>query len=146
MKAGANYVWPVVGLGRDYSGDFIGGRGAIGDAAGRADAFKYYLPNFEQPIIFWAPAVAPSGMAFYTGERFPKWKGSLFVGVLKYGRLERHIFNEKGQLVRREYLLEDLKQRIRDVRVSPDGLVYVLTDENPGALLKIEPAQSPAAQ
>ena len=139
LKPGKNYGWPITGMGRDYSGDFIGGPGAIGQEAGRADSKNYYLPGFEQPFIFWVPAVAPSGMTFYTGDRFPQWKGSLFIGVMKYRRLERHVFNEHGQPVRRAYLLEDLKQRIRDVRQGPDGLLYLLTDENPGALLRLEP-------
>jgi glucose/arabinose dehydrogenase len=142
LEPGKNYGWPVVGMGRDYSGDFIGGPGHIGERAGRRDAQNNYQPGFEQPFIFWVPDVAPSGLAFYTGDRFPKWKGSLFVGVLKYKRLERHSFNEHGQPVGRQYLLEDLKQRIRDVRQGPDGLLYLLTDENPGALFRLEPVTS----
>ena len=142
LKAGANYGWPVVGIGRDYSGDFIGGRDSIGDAAGRPDADRLHLAGMEQPFLFWVPAVAPSGMTFYTGDRFPRWQGNLFVGVMKYGRLERHVFNAKGQATRREYLLEDLKQRIRDVRQGPDGFLYILTDHDPGAVLRLEPAES----
>jgi glucose/arabinose dehydrogenase len=80
-------------------------------------------------------------LAFYTGDRFPKWKGSIFVGSLKYHRLERHGLNVKGGPIRREYLLEDLRQRIRDVRQGPDGDLYVLTDEEQGALLRIEPME-----
>jgi glucose/arabinose dehydrogenase len=141
LKPGKNYGWPVVGMGRDYSGDFIGGKDAIG-AAGRPDAERSYVANMEQPFLFWVPAVAPSGMLVYTGDRFPKWKGNLFIGVMKYARLERHTFNERGQPARREYLLEDLKQRIRDVRQGPEGFLYVLTDHDPGAVLKIEPGDS----
>jgi aldose sugar dehydrogenase len=141
LKPGRNYGWPITGMGRDYSGDFIGGPGAIGPEAGRADAQNYYLPGFEQPFLFWAPAVSPSGMTFYTADRFPQWKGNLFIGVQKYRRLERHMFNQHGQPVRREYLLEDLKERIRDVRQGPDGLLYLLTDANPGSLLRLEPVQ-----
>ena len=143
LKPGKNYGWPITGMGHDYTGDFIGGPDAIGPEAGRADARNYYLANFEQPFLFWVPAVSPSGMAFYTGNRFPQWTGSLFIGVQKYKRLERHVFNDKGQPIRREYLLEDLKQRIRDVRQGPDGLVYLLTDENPGSLLRLEPNPVP---
>ena len=139
LKPGANYGWPLTGMGRDYAGDYIGGRGAIGDP-GRPDASNMYMPGMEQPFIFWTPGAAvPSGLAFYTGDRIPRWKGSLLVGTLKGQRLERHVFNEKGWPVRREYYLEDLKKRIRDVRQGPDGLVYVLTDENPGAVLRLEP-------
>ena len=138
LKPGANYGWPVTGMGRDYGGDYIGGRGSIGDP-GRPDASNMYMAGMEQPFIFWTPGSAvPSGLAFYTGDRIPLWKGSLLVGSLKGRRLERHVFNDKGWPVRREYYLEDLKQRIRDVRQGPDGLVYVLTDENPGAVLRLE--------
>jgi glucose/arabinose dehydrogenase len=145
LKPGANYGWPIVGFGHDYTGDFIGGPLALGDpAASNPDARSGYLPGMEQPFLFWVPAVAPSGMAFYTGDRFPQWDGSLFIGVLKYRRLERHSLNDKGLPVRRDYLLEDLKQRIRDVRQGPDGMIYVLTDENPGALLRIEPVTESA--
>jgi glucose/arabinose dehydrogenase len=76
------------------------------------------------------------------GDRFSRWKGSLFIGVMKYARLERHVFNAKGQAIRREYLLEDLKQRIRDVREGPDGYLYILTDHDPGALLRSEVVES----
>ena len=141
LKAGANYGWPLVGMGRDYAGDYIGGSGSIGGPVARRDASNMYMPGMEQPVIFWTPAVAPSGMAFYTGDRFPQWKGSLLIGVLKYRRLERHVFNDKGWIVRREYYLEDLKQRIRDVRQGPDGLVYLLTDHSPGAVLRLEPTR-----
>lgn len=141
LKAGANYGWPLVGIGRDYSGDCIGGRAAIGEAAGRTDACRVFsLPGMEPPVSFWAPAVAPSGMTFYTGDKLPRFKGSLFVGVLKNQRLERFSFNDKGFISRPEWMLDDLKQRIRDVRQGPDGLLYVLTDEDAGALLRIEPA------
>jgi glucose/arabinose dehydrogenase len=147
LKAGANYGWPLVGMGRDYSGDCIGGKAAIGDAVGRADACKVFsLPGMEPPVSFWAPAVAPSGMTFYTGDKLPRFKGSLFVGVLKNQRLERFSFNEKGFISRPEWMLDDLKQRIRDVRQGPDGLLYVLTDEDAGALIRIEPAPGPASQ
>jgi glucose/arabinose dehydrogenase len=141
LKAGANYGWPVVGMGRDYSGDCIGGKAAIGDVAGRPDACETTsLPGMESPVTFWAPAVAPSGMAFYTGDRLPRFKRSLFVGVMKNQRLERFTFNDKGFISRPEWLLDELKQRIRDVRQGPDGLIYLLTDEDAGALLRIEPA------
>ena len=140
LKPGANYGWPLVGYGRDYSGDFIGGPGAIGEIAGRKDANIPYLPGMEPAISFWAPAVAPSGMTFYNGTKLPRWKGSLFVGIMKNQRLERFSFNDKGQISRPEWLLEDLKQRIRDVRQGPDGLLYLLTDEEQGALIRIEPA------
>jgi glucose/arabinose dehydrogenase len=128
---GKNYGWPVVSYGRDYDGSRIGERP--------------WQEGMEPPVVFWVPSITTSGMAFYTGDRFPTWKGNLFVGSMTVGRiprtghLERIVFNEKGEQ-RRESLLTDLRQRIRDVRQGPDGLLYILTDEDQGALLKIEPA------
>jgi aldose sugar dehydrogenase len=140
LKAGLNYGWPLVGYGRDYSGDCIGGIRAIGEV-GRPDACRVMtLPGMEPPVSFWAPAVAPSGMTFYSGDKFPAWKGNLFVGVLKNQRVEKYTFDEKGQISRPQWMLDDLKQRIRDVRQGPDGLLYILTDENAGALIRLEPA------
>jgi glucose/arabinose dehydrogenase len=101
--------------------------------------------GFEPPL-YWMPSIAVSGMAFYTGDRFPKWKGDVFVGALRTGEipgtghLERLLFNEKMEELRRESLLGELRQRIRDVRQGPDGLLYLLTDEKEGAVLRIEPA------
>ncbi len=134
LKPGRNYGWPVVSLGRDYPGPWHnGGR------PGHQD--------FEPPVAYWMPAIAVSGMTFYTGDKFPKWKGDVFVGSLRTGEipgtghLERILFNEEMQELRREAMLTDLRQRIRDVRQGPDGYLYVLTDEKDGAVLRIEPAQ-----
>jgi glucose/arabinose dehydrogenase len=97
-------------------------------------------------VVIWVPSIAVSGMTFYTGDRFPRWKGDVFVGSLRTGEipgtghLERILFNEKMEELRRESLLGDLRQRIRDVRQGPDGLLYLLTDEKEGAVLRIEPA------
>ncbi|HET9360076.1 MAG TPA: PQQ-dependent sugar dehydrogenase [Vicinamibacterales bacterium] len=131
LKPGANYGWPVVSYGRTYPGPWQSERpGHVG---------------FEPPIVYWMPAIAVSGMAFYTGDRFPKWKGDVFVGGLRMGEIpgtghiERILFNEKMEELRRESLLVELHQRIRDVRQGPDGLLYALTDEKEGALLRIEP-------
>ena len=129
---GRNYGWPIVSLGRDYAGPWQG---------------KFALDGMESPIVYWTPAIAVSGMAFYTGERFPQWKGNVFVGSLRFGEiantghLQRIVFNAKNEEMRREMMLTELRQRIRDVRQGPDGLLYLLTDEDPGALLRIEPAQ-----
>lgn len=138
LTPGGNYGWPLVGMGREYLGDFIGGPGAVGRTAGRQDAYRMYMEGMEQPFIFWTPTVAPSGMTFYTGDRFPNWKGSLLVAELKGSRVERFVFNEKGGVTRRESLFADLKQRLRDIRQGPDGLIYILTDGKPGQLLKVE--------
>jgi glucose/arabinose dehydrogenase len=129
---GKNYGWPVVSYGREYDGSRIGERP--------------WQEAMEPPVVFWVPSITTSGMAFYSGDRFPAWKGNLFVGSMTVGRiprtghLERIVFNDKGEQ-RRESLLTDLKQRIRDVRQGPDGLLYLLTDEDQGALLRIEPVQ-----
>jgi glucose/arabinose dehydrogenase len=91
-----------------------------------------------QPLHYWVPSIAPSGMAFYEGDRFPRWKGDLFVGSLKDRMLVRlRLDGEK--VVKEERMLKDVLGRIRDVRVGPDGLVYLLTDENPGVLARLEP-------
>ena len=133
LKPGANYGWPLVSYGRDYSG------APVSD--------KRTLPEVEDPVLFWVPSIAISGMAFYTGDRFPAWRNNLFVGGLQYGRLPRSgrmhrvVFNEQWQEVRREAFFEDLRQRIRDVEQGPDGLLYVLTDERDGAVLKLEPVE-----
>jgi glucose/arabinose dehydrogenase len=132
LKPGANYGWPIVSYGRDYPGP------SHNDPPGHA--------GFEPPVVYWMPAIAPSGMVFYNGDRLPKWRGDVFVGALRTGEipgtghLERILFNEKMEELRREALLSELRQRIRDVRQGPDGLLYVLTDEKPGAVLRIEPA------
>jgi glucose/arabinose dehydrogenase len=132
VKPGANYGWPMVSYGRRYEGPWQSER------AGHA--------GFEPPVVIWVPSIATSGLTFYTGDRLPKWKGDVFVGALRTGEipgtghLERILFNEKMEELRRESLLVDLRQRIRDVRQGPDGLLYVLTDEKLGALLRLEPA------
>jgi len=131
LKPGANYGWPVVSYGRTYPGPWQSG------VPGHA--------GFEPPIVYWMPSIAVSGMEFYTGDKFPKWKGDVFVGSLRTGEipgtghLERILFNQKMEELRRESLLTELRQRIRDVRQGPDGLLYVITDSDPGGLLKIEP-------
>ncbi|HUI80665.1 MAG TPA: PQQ-dependent sugar dehydrogenase [Bryobacteraceae bacterium] len=133
LKPGRNYGWPVVSYGRTYPGPWQSGYP-------RHD-------GFEPPIVYWMPAIAVSGMLFYTGDKFPKWKGDVFVGSLRTGEipgtghLERILFNEKMEELRREALLRELRQRIRDVHQGPDGLIYLLTDSKPGAVLRIEPAE-----
>jgi glucose/arabinose dehydrogenase len=134
LRAGANYGWPIVSLGRTYQGPW------------QSSHQRPTHDNFEPPVVFWMPAIAPSGMLFYTGDALPKWKGDIFVGGLRYGeipgtgQLQRILINEEFQELRREVLLDDLRQRIRDVRQGPDGLIYVVTDEEEGAVLRIEPA------
>jgi glucose/arabinose dehydrogenase len=92
----------------------------------------------EQPVHYWDPSIAPSGMTFYTGDRYPGWKGSLFVGSLKFGLLSR-LTLEGNRVVSEERLLTDLGARVRDVRQGPDGYLYLLTDESNGRILRLEP-------
>jgi glucose/arabinose dehydrogenase len=132
IKAGMNYGWPVVSYGRAYSGD------PIGDTSG-PQTTEHAAAGMEAPFLFWVPSIAPSGFLFYTGERFEGWKGNLFVGGMRGMVFQRIVLNAKGQPVARESMLTDLKQRIRDIRQGPDGLIYLLTDENHGAILKLEP-------
>ena len=124
-EAGKNYGWPVITYGVDYSGAKIG--------EGTAK------PGMEQPVYYWDPVIAPSGMMFYTGAAFPGWQGSLLIGSLRPGLLVRLIL-EDGRVVREERYLGELGERIRDVRQGPDGLLYLLTDSRQGRLLRVMPA------
>jgi glucose/arabinose dehydrogenase len=132
LSRGRNYGWPVVSFGRDYPGSRISEHPT--------------REGFESPLLVWLPAIAVSGMTVYTGDRFPAWKGNVFVGALRQGgipgtgHLQRIVFNDRIEELRRESMLTELRQRIREVREGPDGLLYVLTDEDAGALLRIEPA------
>jgi glucose/arabinose dehydrogenase len=124
--AAKNYGWPVVGHGIDYDGS------KIHEATSK--------PGMEQPIKYWVPSIAPSGMAFYAGELFPKWKGNLFVGALKAQLLVRlELDGEK--VTKEERLLQGLRERIRDVRQGSDGALWLLTDNGNGRLLRLTPAK-----
>jgi len=131
IDPGMNYGWPVVSYGRQYEGPRI--------------SESHSIEGLKEPFTMWVPSIAPSGLAFYTGDRFPAWQGDLFVGSLMTGRipgsghLERIELNEAGEEVGRETLLTDLRQRFRDVRQGPDGLLYLLTEENDGAVIRLEP-------
>jgi len=124
-EPGRNYGWPVITYGENYGG------GKIGEGTAKA--------GMEQPLHWWVPSIAPSGMAFLTSDRYgPGWKGSLFVGSLKFSRLHR-LELQGGKVAHEERLLEDLGERIRDVRQGPDGWLYVLTDSPQGRLLRLQP-------
>jgi glucose/arabinose dehydrogenase len=125
-EAGKNYGWPVITYGVDYSGAKIGiGTERVG---------------MEQPVKYWVPSIAPSGMAFYTGELFPKWRGSLFVGALAGQMLVR--LDVDGEKVGNEQrLLQNLRERIRDVRQGPDGALYLATDNSTGRILRVSPGK-----
>ena len=126
IRSGRNYGWPVITFGVNYG---LGTR--IGEGTAR--------PGMEQPLHVWTPSIAPSGMAFYSGVAFPGWKGNLLIGALRGRALHRLELNGE-KVVREERLLADAIGRIRDVRAGPDGLVYLLTDERAGQLLRLEPA------
>jgi glucose/arabinose dehydrogenase len=133
IRAGRNYGWPLVSFGRTYQGPWQAGSEST-------------HAGFEAPLLYWTPSISASGLAFYSGDALPKWKGDLFVTGLRYGeipgtgRLERIVLNPQMQELRRETLLADLHQRIRDVKQGPDGFLYVTTDAEDGAVLRIEPA------
>jgi len=125
-QAGRNYGWPVITYGENYGG------GPIGEGINRRE-------GMEQPLHYWVPSIAPSGMAFYTGDKFAQWKGDLFVGALRDQMLVR-LKLDGEKVVSEERLLKGVLGRIRDVRVGPDGLIYLLTDERFGVLARLEPA------
>lgn len=125
IRKGANYGWPVITYGIEYTG------GAIGDGTEKA--------GLEQPLWYWVPSIAPSGMAFYAGDAFPGWQGDLLVGALAAQLLSRLTLDGE-RVVAEERLLAGALGRIRDVRVGPDGLVYLLTDEDAAGLYRLEPA------
>ena len=130
--AGRNSGRPVIPHGENYGG------GKLGEGPAKA--------GMEPPLHYWVPSIAPSGMAFLTSSRYgPDWRGNLFVGSLKFGRLHR-LEVQDGKVLREERLLEDLGDRIRDVRQGPDGWLYVLTDSPQGRLLRLQPSTLPAAR
>ena len=131
LMPGANYGWPLISLGRTYGGPWQG---------------PFTKEGFRDPIIYWMPAIAVSSIAFYTGDKLPKWKGDVFVSGMRYGeipgtgQLHRILINKNLEELRREPLLVDLRRRIRDVKQGRDGLLYLLTDEADAVMLRIEPA------
>ena len=134
VRAGRNYGWPVVSYGRAYTGEAAVGAGGSGP-----ELPEPCTPGMEQPLLFWSPVISPGGMALYTGDRFPAWKGSLFIGGMSTTQLHRVMFNARGLPIRRQALMTELNQRIRDVKQGPDGLLYLTTDHEAGALLRLEP-------
>jgi glucose/arabinose dehydrogenase len=128
VSAGANYGWPVITYGKEYVTGWDIGEGT-------------HKEGMVQPIHVWTPSIAPSGMAFYTGDRFPGWRGSLFVGALKFQLLVR-LELDGERVVKEERYLQGELGRIRDVRSGPDGYLYLLTDARNGKLIRLEPATS----
>ncbi|MGH6725215.1 MAG: PQQ-dependent sugar dehydrogenase [Pseudolabrys sp.] len=127
IEKGKNYGWPVVSYGLNYDGTPVG--------TGKAQA-----PGMQEPVWHWTPSIAPSGMAFYTGELFPGWGGSLINGALKFEMLSR-LALRGDSVVREERVLHGLHERIRDVRQGPDGALYLLTDNSAGRILRVAPAK-----
>ncbi len=124
-RAGKNYGWPVISYGRHYTGFRVG----VGT----------HKAGLEQPIHYWDPSIAPSGLAFYTGKLFPKWRGSLFAGALKY-RQVRRLTLRGDAVVSEESCFKELDERIRDIRMGPQGALWLLTDAPDGQLLRLTPA------
>lgn len=130
LRPGGNYGWPLVSFGRDYWGNRISPRPS--------------RDGMEDPAVVWLPSIGATGMTFYTGSQFPHWRRNVFVaglregGIPRTGQLQRIVFNDRWEELRREPLLVELKQRLRDVRQGPDGRLYVLTAEDDGALLRLE--------
>lgn len=131
LAPGKNYGWPEVSNGRFYAGPRV--------------SVNPYKEGMEPAVIYWVPAIAVSGLTFYTGDRYPGWTNNLFIGgmregeVPRSGHFERIDFNDQWEELHREGILRDLHQRIRDIRQGPDGLLYLLTAEDDGALLRIDP-------
>jgi glucose/arabinose dehydrogenase len=127
IEPAKNYGWPVIGYGTGYDGTKI--------------HEGTHREGMEQPVKHWAPAIAPSGMAFYTGELFPPWKGNLFIGALA-GRVLVRLELDHERVVGEEHLLRELNERIRDVRQGPDGALWLLTGNPAGRILRVSPASS----
>ncbi len=125
-EAGRNYGWPVITYGREYGSGLPIGEGTA-------------KPGMEQPLYYWVPSIATSGMAFYTSDVYPAWKGSLFVGALKAQLVARLSFGADGKVIAEERI--PVGQRVRDVRQGPDGALYLVTDEDAGRLLRLAPAK-----
>ena len=122
-QAGRNYGWPQISYGKNYNGRKIG----VGTEA----------PGFEQPVHYWDPSIAPSGLAVYEGAMFPEWNGDLLVGALKFQLLSRLDRDDSGKIVKEERMLENQFGRIRDVNVAPDGAIWLLTDEGDGQIIRV---------
>jgi glucose/arabinose dehydrogenase len=124
IEKGKNYGWPVIGYGIDYDGSRI-------HASTHRD-------GMEQPLWYWVPSIAPSGLAIYMGDLFPAWKGNLFIGALK-ARILVRLERDGDKITRQERLLQSLGERIRDVRMGPDGALWLLTDNSAGRILRVAP-------
>ena len=133
LIAGHNYGWPLVSTGRNYTGSLVSEE-------------PWARPGMDNPRIHWVPAISPSSILFYTGDKFPQWQGNLFVGALTTRQLQRIAFNQPSQAEPRRAILSELNVRVRDVAQSPDGYIYVATESSfggpttDGMVLRLEPA------
>lgn len=127
IEAGNNYGWPVISYGINY----------IGTPVGEGITHKQ---GMEQPVYYWDPSIAPSGMDFYFGDAFPEWQGNLFVGALAHEHLARLVIKD-NKVIKEEKLLTERGERIRDVRQGPDGLLWILTDYDDGKMLRLKPTR-----
>jgi glucose/arabinose dehydrogenase len=134
LKPGANYGWPLVSQGRNYSGTLVSEQ-------------PWYREGMEQPRMFWVPSISPGGIAFYTGDKFPEWQNNIIVGALSAQHVERISFDNPGQAERRQILLAELHLRYRDVEIGPDGYIYLATEvrygsgQPDGTVIRLEPVQ-----
>lgn len=134
LKPGANYGWPLVSQGRNYTGTLVSEQ-------------PWHREGMEQPRMFWVPQISPAGMAFYTGDPFPEWRNNLIVGALSGQHVQRISFGNPGQAERRDVLLRELGVRFRDVEIGPDGFIYLSTEvrygsgQPDGTVLRLEPAE-----
>jgi glucose/arabinose dehydrogenase len=124
IEAGRNYGWPAITFGINYNGNIIS------DDTARV--------GMDQPLTYWVPSIAVSGMTFYTGDRFPNWRGNLFVGALA-GQHIRRLVVDGTRITHQEVMLDDIRSRVRQIKQGPDGYLYLLTDEGNGAVLRMEP-------
>jgi glucose/arabinose dehydrogenase len=138
LLPGHNYGWPVVSMGRNYTGSLVSDK-------------PYYRDGMDNARMFWVPSISPSSLAFYTGDKFPAWRGNMLVGALNGLSVQRVAFGQPSQAERREPLLRSLNLRIRDVQQSPDGYLYVATErsfggaEANGMVLRLEPVAAAQA-
>jgi glucose/arabinose dehydrogenase len=140
IRAGRNYGWPLITYGRAYTNDPDGKKSGLPPPSVQPPTA---MERMEQPVTFYKPSIAIAGVIFYTGDKFPLWRGNLIAGALAGMQLTRIQFNREGLETRREAMLTELRQRIRDVRQGPDGLIYATTDMPDGAILKLEPVATP---
>lgn len=140
IRRGSNYGWPVITYGRAYTSDPEGKRSGLPPPTVQPPTA---MEGMVEPVTYYKPSIAIAGLIFYTGDRFPLWRGHLIAGGLVGMQLTRVQFNRQGLETRREAMLTELRQRIRDVKQGPDGLIYATTDMPEGAILKLEPVEEP---